>query len=164
MKKMMKKTTKPRVTIASLSKENEQLQKDLIEALESKRRLELEKKSLILIINDQKDDLVRLETTIVKVSSNAVKVDIENIALTDAKASLLFEIKEYKEEVTKLKVLNNELKEGLDTLLKEYDNLEKNSVNNIVDLSMIRTEINNGYNFFNAKSRLDFIKSILNSK
>lgn len=164
MKKLMKKTTKPRVTTASLSKENEQLQKDLIEALESKRRLELEKKSLILIINDQKDDLVRLETTIVKVSSNAVKVETENIALADVKASLLFEIKEYKEEVTKLKVLNSELKEGLDTLLKEYDNLEKNSVNNIVELTMIKAEISDGYNFFNAKSRLDFIKSILNSK
>lgn len=164
MKKMMKKTTKPRVTTASLSKENEQLQKDLIEALESKRRLELEKKSLILIINDQKDDLVRLETTIVKVSSNVVKVETENIALTDAKASLLFEIKEYKEEVTKLNVLNNELKEGLDTLLKEYEDLEKDSVNNIVELTMIKAEISDGYNFFNAKSRLDFIKSILNSK
>lgn len=122
MKKTMKKTTKPKVTIASLQEQVKEL-----EDFKAKAEFRIE----------------------------CLK---EDIAILEA------ENKKYQDGITKLEVLDNELKDGVNDLLKEYNDLEVQYIANDLILTMIEEIVDCGYNFFTAYSTLNEIKSILNSK
>ena len=119
---MMKKTTKPKVTIASLQEQVKELE-------DFKAKAEFRIECL-------KEDITILEA----------------------------ENKKYQDGITKLEVLNNELKKGVNDLLKEYNDLEIQSTASDLTLAMIEGMVDCGYNFFTAYSTLNEIKSILNSK
>ena len=118
----MKKTTKPKVTIASLKQDLEKHQ------IESKNSFEVHK-------------------TLIQ---RNVELEAEN--------------KKYQDGITKLEVLNNELKKGVNDLLKEYNDLEVQSTASDLTLAMIKGILDCGYNLFTAYSTVNKIKSILNSK
>lgn len=122
MKKTMKKTTKPKVTIASLQEQVKEL-----EDFKAKAEFRIE----------------------------CFK---EDIAILEA------ENKKYQDGITKLEVLDNELKDGVNDLLKEYNDLEVQYTASDLILTTIEEIVDCGYNFFTAYLTLNEIKSILNSK
>lgn len=86
------------------------------------------------------------------------------IEVLENNRKLELEVKKYQDGITKLEVLDNELKDGVNDLLKEYNDLEVQYTASDLILTMIKEIVDCGYNFFTAYSTLNEIKSILNSK